>query len=196
MLQDIIPLDEFFSVQLSPYLLDDRRVQHIAGLMLAEPHTVGKCYNDAIALYEYARKEVAYHEAFHRISEVFLDDSERKRVYDWYKKVWKKSHKGEPTEDDLIEGTADQFMYFMQNNMLIKYNADLSIPENIKNFFKSLWNTIRFFHKIGSVGLYKLYTNIGRGKYKDFKLDDAAKARAEQFEKLNPQGRSYTIGGT
>jgi hypothetical protein len=83
----------------------------------------------------------------------------------------------------------------MEHDMLFGWNSDKSIPKNVLNNFKALLNTIIFFKNIGSFGLYKLYYSIGKGRFKEFKMDDDAKKRAENFAKEHPEGFGYELDG-
>jgi hypothetical protein len=106
LLSEIIPVENL-RVDVSEDYLDDVQMKRVIAVSACKPHVMGRAYADAIELYKHAHLGVAYHEAFHRISEIFLDDDERKQVYDWYKKVWKRNNDGEPSLKQLQEGTAD-----------------------------------------------------------------------------------------
>lgn len=189
-LSEILPSSEdALKVEISEDYLDDEQVSRVCAVSAAAPHVVGRCYADGIELYKRAKRGVIYHEAFHRISEIFLDDEERKRVYNRFEKVYRLTHFGKkPSIDEIREGTADQFMMFMETN-----TTSLGTASN--NIFKRLWNTIKFIARIGSYGQYKLYSQIAAGRFKHFKFDDAAKKRAENFAANNPDGFGFTIEG-
>ena len=188
-LSEILPVDSIRIDTVENYL-DDKDLEKIVSVTSSKPHIVGKCYSDAILLWQYAKAGVEYHEAFHRISEIFLDDNERNKIYKWYKKVWKKTHEGEPSENELIEGVADHFMYFMENREMLIFD------KGIKEFFASLRRIVNFYRSIGSFGLYRMFSSVANGRFKNFEMDDAAKRRAEKFEERYPRGKSFTVGTT
>lgn len=188
-LSEILNLDEV-DVDISSEYLDDETLEKIVSVTSAEAHIVGKCYSDAIILYEYAQEGVEYHEAFHRISEIFLDDRQRKGLYRRYARIWKQTHEGEPSYEDLMEGVADYFMQFMLNRETFDFD------HGFIRAFQSIYKVAKFYKSIGSFGLYKLFSDTANGKFKDFKLDDAAKKRAEEFEKRHPKGAAFEVRGT
>ena len=189
-LAEIIPAgEEELKVRVSENYLDDDQVKKICAVSASAPHVVGRCYSDMIELYQHANLGVAYHEAFHRISEIFLDDDERERVYKRYERFYRLTHFGKrPSLDEIREGTADQFMLFMENR-------PIDLGNRVLDFFNKLFNTIKFIVKIGSYGQYKLYSQIAAGRFKNFEMDDAAKARAERFAEEHPVGYGFTLEG-
>lgn len=189
-LAEIIPAAETeLKVSISEDYLDDDQVKKICAVSASAPHVVGRCYSDMIELYQHANVGVAYHEAFHRISEIFLDDDERDHVYKRYERFYRLTHFGKrPTIDEIREGTADQFMLFMENR-------PIDLGNTVLNFFNKLFNTVKFIAKIGSYGQYKLYSQIAAGRFKNFEMDDAAKARAERFAEEHPAGYGFTLEG-
>lgn len=119
----------------------------------------------------------AYHEAFHKVLELCVDDKLRQSLYDSYR-----SYNGKSLSDrDVAEGLADQFVDYMSNWQSFKESKGFS---KIKPLFK----TIGFYIGVGRNygfktlrNLFQLYRDTNKGKYANAKI---SKEKKDRFNKL------------
>lgn len=145
---------------------------------------VGVCFADAgrIALAQEIVEGTEYHEAFHRIVELFLSDTERNILYSSYRRKYARQHsmsikavKETLTEKDIAEGLAE-----MYRNYMLDIEA---IGESNKSLFGKIKAHVNALYKIGSIrGIIAIaITNI-YGKYR-FKNKKPINERIERFKK-------------
>ena len=138
---------------------------------------IGVCTTELIKLSRYAPMSTAYHEAFHKVLELCVDDKLRQSLYDSYR-----SYNGKSLSDrDVAEGLADQFVDYMSNWQSFKESKGFS---KIKPLFK----TIGFYVGVGRNygfntlrNLFQLYRDTNNGKYANTKISQEKKDR---FNKL------------
>lgn len=138
---------------------------------------LGVCTTELIKLSRYAPMSTAYHEAFHKVLELCVDDKLRQSLYDSYR-----SYNGKSLSDrDVAEGLADQFVDYMSNWQSFKESKGFS---KIKPLFK----TIGFYIGVGRNygfktlrNLFQLYRDINKGKYANAKI---SKEKKDRFNKL------------
>lgn len=138
---------------------------------------IGVCTTELIKLSRYAPMSTAYHEAFHKVLELCVDDKLRQSLYDSYR-----SYNGKSLSDrDVAEGLADQFVDYMSNWQSFKESKGFS---KIKPLFK----TIGFYVGVGRNygfktlrNLFQLYRDTNKGKYANTKISEEKKDR---FNKL------------
>lgn len=138
---------------------------------------IGVCTTELIKLSRYAPMSTAYHEAFHKVVELCVDDKLRQSLYDSYR-----SYNGKSLSDrDVAEGLADQFVDYMSNWQSFKESKGFS---KIKPLFK----TIGFYIGVGRNygfktlrNLFQLYRDTNNGKYANTKISQEKKDR---FNKL------------
>ena len=138
---------------------------------------IGVCTTELIKLSRYAPMSTAYHEAFHKVLELCVDDKLRQSLYDSYR-----SYNGKSLSDrDVAEGLADQFVDYMSNWQSFKES---------KGFYKikPLFKTIGFYIGVGRNygfktlrNLFQLYRDTNKGKYANTKISEEKKDR---FNKL------------
>ena len=138
---------------------------------------LGVCTTELIKLSRYAPMSTAYHEAFHKVLELCIDDRLRQLLYDSYR-----SYNGVFLSDrDVAEGLADQFIDYMSNWQSFKES---------KGFFKikSLFKTVGFYIGVGRNygfktlrNLFQLYRDTNKGKYANSKI---SKEKKDRFNKL------------
>ena len=138
---------------------------------------IGVCTTELIKLSRYAPISTAYHEAFHKVLELCVDDKLRQSLYDSYR-----SYNGKSLSDrDVAEGLADQFVDYMSNWQSFKESKGFS---KIKPLFK----TIGFYIGVGRNygfktlrNLFQLYRDTNKGKYANAKI---SKEKKDRFNKL------------
>lgn len=138
---------------------------------------IGVCTTELIKLSRYAPMSTAYHEAFHKVLELCVDDKLRQSLYDSYR-----SYNGKSLSDrDVAEGLADQFVDYMSNWQSFKESKGFS---KIKPLFK----TIGFYIGVGRNygfktlrNLFQLYRDTNKGKYANAKI---SKEKKNRFNKL------------
>lgn len=138
---------------------------------------IGVCTTELIKLSRYAPMSTAYHEAFHNVLELCVNDKLRQSLYDSYR-----SYNGKSLSDrDVAEGLADQFVDYMSNWQSFKESKGFS---KIKPLFK----TIGFYIGVGRNygfktlrNLFQLYRDTNKGKYANAKISNEKKDR---FNKL------------
>lgn len=112
---------------------------------------VGRVTEDAVLLYELAPKGTQYHEAWHRVSQLLIDEKRRDRIYKRYRKQGL-------SDAQIDENLAEQFREFMLNEAG-NYAFDTG------NWFKRIFNFIKLWARTGQYGLAKIYSDIVRGKF-------------------------------
>lgn len=115
---------------------------------------VGRVTEDSILLYKDAPQGTQYHEAWHRVSQLLIDEKSRRKIYDRYNR----KNKSNLTDSQLDEVFAEQFREFMLDESG-KYDFDT------RNWFKRIVNFIKLWARTGQYGLAKIYNSILTGKY-------------------------------
>lgn len=138
---------------------------------------LGVCTTELIKLSRYAPMSTAYHEAFHKVLELCVDNKLRQSLYDSYR-----SYNGKSLSDrDVAEGLADQFVDYMSNWQSFKES---------KGFYKikPLFKTIGFYIGVGRNygfktlrNLFQLYRDTNKGEYANAKI---SKEKKDRFNKL------------
>ena len=174
----------------------DLTVEQAINMFKNGPTTLGFCRQSIIGLSKYARRGTEYHEAFHRVVEILLNDKQRNKVYEAYAKA--KHIKLRDAEDNVIvenmkavtEGLADEFMLYMNDRPTIK------LTWNLKQLWYSIKNWANFYNNIGSYTLYKIYRDVNRGKYKNVQPSEANKKRfAKLLDTYKTDALNFTISG-
>lgn len=148
--------------------LSDAEIQIVSGLI--DNTSLGRFLSDGrILLSNLSSSQVAYHEAFHRVWRMYLDNSQRKQVAESFKrrKNWKdlieplKERYPNNTEQELIEEyLADEFSDFTLNPEGYK------IEQPTKSFFQKLLDFIKSMLGLKSMEIYQLYRDIENAKFK------------------------------
>ena len=174
----------------------DLTVEQAINMFKNGPAVLGLCKQSLIKLSYYARKGTEYHEAFHRVVELLLDDKKREKVYKAYAKAKHiKLYDADGNEiianwKAVTEGLADEFMMYVQDRPTIK------MQWNIKQLFQSIKNWFNFYKNIGSYSLYKLYKDVNSGKYANVEPSKANQKRfAELLNKYKTDALNFTING-
>ena len=153
-----------------PQLNENDRVQVVKGLIKVGRQGAlawGQFDKGVITLSDIAAEGTAYHEAFHAIFNLLLDNNERQALYDEARKLY-----GEKDNLSLEEDMAEGFREYV----MTRQNRGLG--KRILDFFKELfakvtnWNSIR-------PSLIDYYRRINEGKYADstFKVPTISELR-------------------
>lgn len=153
-----------------PQLSENDRVQVVKGLIKVGRQGAlawGQFDKGVITLSDIAAEGTAYHEAFHAVFNLLLDNNERQALYDEARKLY-----GEKDNLSLEEDMAEGFREYV----MTRQNRGLG--KRILDFFKELfakvtnWNNFRH-------SLIDYYRRINEGKYADstFKVPTISELR-------------------
>ena len=161
-----------------PLLSEQDRVKVVKGLIkVGKRGTLawGQFDKGVITLSDIAAEGTAYHEAFHVVFSLLLDNNERQSLYDEARKLY-----GEKDNLSLEEDMAEGFREYVTT----RQNAGLL--GKIKNFFKDLWIKVTNWNSIRP-HLTAYYQMINRGEYSNRELPvetlSQAKAGQEEYSK-------------
>lgn len=161
-----------------PQLSESDRVKVVKGLIKVGRQGAlawGQFDKGVITLSDIAAEGTAYHEAFHAVFNLLLDDDERQALYDEARKLY-----GEKDNLSLEEDMAEGFREYVTT----RQNAGLL--GKIKNFFKDLWIKVTNWNSIRP-HLTAYYQMINRGEYSNRELPvetlSQARARQEEYSK-------------
>lgn len=161
-----------------PQLSEQDRVKVVKGLIKVGKRGAlawGQFDKGVITLSDIAAEGTAYHEAFHAVFNLLLDNEERQALYDEARKLY-----GEKDNLSLEEDMAEGFREYVTT----RQNAGLL--DKIKNFFKDLWIKVTNWNSIRP-HLTAYYQMINRGEYSNRELPvetlSQAKARQEEYSK-------------
>lgn len=161
-----------------PQLSEQDRVKVVKGLIkVGKRGTLawGQFDKGVITLSDIAAEGTAYHEAFHAVFNLLLDNDERQALYDEARKLY-----GEKDNLSLEEDMAEGFREYVTT----RQNAGLL--GKIKNFFKDLWIKVTNWNSVRP-HLIAYYQIINRGEYSNRELPvetlSQARARQEEYSK-------------
>ena len=161
-----------------PQLSEQDRVKVVKGLIKVGRQGAlawGQFDKGVITLSDIAAEGTAYHEAFHAVFNLLLDNNERQALYDEARKLY-----GEKDNLSLEEDMAEGFREYVTT----RQNAGLL--GKIKNFFKDLWIKVTNWNSVRP-HLTAYYQMINRGEYsnKELPVETLSQARARQEEYSN-----------
>lgn len=130
-------------------------------------YVMGRARLDSIALSELAPEGTEYHETWHRVSLLLIDEKQRQKIYDRERKKYSYTVTDYQIEEDL----AEKFKHFMLDEDI--QNIDFQA----KNWFRRILNFIKVWSKLGSFKMARLYYDINRGKFANIKLSENNVAR-------------------
>ncbi len=161
-----------------PQLSENDKVQIVKGLIKVGRQGAlawGQFDNGVITLSDIAAKGTTYHEAFHTVFNLLLDNDERQALYNEARKLY-----GEKDNLSLEEDMAEGFREYITT----RQNAGLL--GKIKNFFKDLWIKVTNWNSVRP-HLTAYYQMINRGEYSNRELPvetlSQAKTRQEEYFK-------------
>lgn len=161
-----------------PQLSESDRVKVVKGLIkVGKRGTLawGQFDKGVITLSDIAAEGTAYHEAFHAVFNLLLDNDERQALYDEARKLY-----GEKDNLSLEEDMAEGFREYVTT----RQNAGLL--GKIKNFFKDLWIKVTNWNSVRP-HLTAYYQMINRGEYsnRELPVETLSQDRARQEETNN-----------
>ena len=162
-----------------PQLSDNDRVRVVKGLIRVGNQGAlawGQFNNGIITLSDIAAEGTTYHEAFHAVFNLLLDNNERQALYDEARKMY-----GDKDNLSLEEDMAEGFREYVMTR------ENRGIGRKILDFFKDLfakvtnWNNMR-------PHLIDYYRNINEGKYSssNYKVPSLSQMRG-------PKGQDITL---
>lgn len=169
-----------------PQLSEQDRVKVVKGLIkVGKRGTLawGQFDKGVITLSDIAAKGTTYHEAFHAVFNLLLDNDERQALYDEARKLY-----GEKDNLSLEEDMAEGFREYVTT----RQNAGLL--GKIKNFFKDLWIKVTNWNSVRP-HLTAYYQIINRGEYsnRELPVETLSQARARQEEYSNSELRNLML---
>lgn len=144
-----------------PQLSKNDRVQVVKGLIKVGRQGAlawGQFDKGVITLSDIAAEGTAYHEAFHAVFNLLLDNNERQALYDEARKLY-----GEKDNLSLEEDMAEGFREYV----MTRQNRGLG--KRILDFFKELFTKVTNWNNIRP-SLIDYYRRINEGKYADSTL--------------------------
>lgn len=153
-----------------PQLSEQDRVKVVKGLIKVGKRGAlawGQFDKGVITLSDIAAEGTAYHEAFHAVFNLLLDNNERQALYDEAKKLY-----GEKDNLSLEEDMAEGFREYV----MIRQNRGLG--KRILDFFKELFTKITNWNNFRPSLIY-YYRRINGSKYVDstFKVPTISELR-------------------
>lgn len=153
-----------------PQLSEQDRVKVVKGLIkVGKRGTLawGQFDKGVITLSDIAAEGTAYHEAFHAVFNLLLDNGERQALYDEAKKLY-----GEKDNLSLEEDMAEGFREYV----MTRQNRGLG--KRILDFFKELFTKVTNWNNFRP-SLIDYYRRINEGKYADstFKVPTISELR-------------------
>lgn len=153
-----------------PQLSEQDRVKVVKGLIkVGKRGTLawGQFDKGVITLSDIAAEGTAYHEAFHAVFNLLLDNDERQALYDEARKLY-----GEKDNLSLEEDMAEGFREYV----MTRQNRGLG--KRILDFFKELFTKVTNWNNIRP-SLIDYYRRINEGKYADstFKVPTISELR-------------------
>ena len=154
----------------------------VLGVTQSGLYILGKAQLDSITLSTYAPVGTEYHEAWHRISNLLMEDKQREKLFNRMRKKYGK----DLSDVEIDEILAERFKEFQLG---VAENIDYSVT----SLFKRAWNFIKALANLKDIRLAWLYTAINRGEFAKLK---PSKERIERFKNLyGEQGALYTYRG-
>lgn len=144
-------------------------VPTVVDLTEAGASVVGRATEDSILLSELAPIGTEYHEAFHRVSLLLIDDKRRNRIYSRMRK-----NNPKMTDKQIEEALAEQFREFM-------LNESGNYVFDTKNWFRRILDFIKLWARTGSYSLARIYSDINKGKFYGVKPSESNVVRFRQI---------------
>ena len=168
--------------------VDDPTVIQLITTLSVDPRfenaaVVGLAHADGIKIYKAAFKGVDYHEAFHRIFELFVDPKQRDKIYNTVAKELGLDLSKDSEENNWIrhrlvaEHVADTYMDYKGREFNTRFNWLNRILNKIRDIVNAL------FH-ISDRQLYKIFMDVNSGKYRSERRKSDYTAQKERFEKM------------
>ena len=137
-----------------------------------------------ITLSTKAGRGVEYHEAWHYVSLLLLNDNVRNQIYSDF--VTRNPEYKNATKQEVEEALAEEFRNYMLNE------TGFNLGYRIKKFFRSVWNLIKSMAGKRLNLQDEVFNNIRKGKFKDAQLSQDVLA---EFNKAHDIGIGYYAPG-
>jgi hypothetical protein len=168
--------------------VDDPTVIQLITTLSVDPRfknaaVVGLAHADGIKIYKAAFEGVDYHEAFHRIFELFVDPKQRDKVYNTVAKELGLDLSKDSEENNWIrhrlvaEHVADAYMDYKGREFNTRFNWLNRILNKIRDIVNALF-------RISDRQLYKIFMDVNSGKYRSERRKSDYTAQKERFEKM------------
>ena len=169
-----------------PQLSEGDRVKIVKGLIKVAnngPLAWGQFDRGVITLSDIAAKGTTYHEAFHAVFNLLLDQSERQALYDEARRIY-----GEKDNLSLEEDMAEGFREYV----MTRQNRGLG--QKIIDFFKELFTKVTHWNNFRP-SLISYYQRINRGKYasNNFKVSTISELRSKKYRMVNTKEISKAL---
>ena len=158
----------------------------VYGVMRVVLDRIANEFRPNIILSQQAGKGVEYHEAFHYVSMLLLDEVTRDRVYDDF--VKKHPEYKESTKTEVEEALAEEFRYYMLDR------KEHGLSYRIKKFFRTIVELLlRLAGRNLNGQVYSaLFDSIRKGNFKNAKVSQEA---MREFEQAYQSGLHYYAPG-
>lgn len=166
-----------------PQLSNSDRLKFVDGLIKIankDAYAWGQFTKGIITLSDLAAEGTLYHEAFHAVFHLLLDEKERKALTIEAIKRGNIKTEGRKDKDiniDAEEFLANEFMDFVANGG----KDDRSLGRKILDFFKSLFVKVTHWNKFVPSSRY-YFNAINNGKYANKELNDSLESREREEE--------------
>ena len=168
--------------------VDNPTVLYILTTVATDPRVrdaavVGKAHSDGIVLYGEAFEGVDYHEAFHRIFELFVPAKQRDEIYAKIAKnlgldLSKDSEANDYTNHRIVaEYAADAYMDYKAG----EFNTPFAWLNKVLNWIRDIVNAL---FRISDRQLYKVFRDVNSGKYRSERRGKADKASVARFRHM------------
>lgn len=148
--------------------LSDSEIIIVNGLI--DGKSLGRFRSDgSVLLSTFADSSVAYHEAFHRVFRMYLNNDERaqlikefKRRSNWQSKLEsiKRLYPDLSENEQIEEYFADEFSDYVLNN------GDIKTDQMLRSVFDRIIDFIKKLLGLKSKTIYELYADINKGEFK------------------------------
>lgn len=138
---------------------------------------------DGIAISNMAVEGVQYHEAWHRVSLLYLDNDTRNKLYTEFKKQHPKLSK--VSDKVLEEAIADSFMDYMLNDKESKFRY------YINKIFRNIKKLLGLQTSLGKASLNNVFDMIKYGDFSKYKMDQKS---LKSFMDSYKDGAFYKVG--
>ncbi len=162
--------------------VDTETSESVIEITRAGTYVLGKSKLDSIALSELAPEGTEYHEAWHRVSNLLINEKKREAIFSRARKKY-----GRDLSDVQIdEILAEDFKEFMLDDNI--RNTDFQA----RSWFRKIRNFIKVWSKVGNLKLAKLYYDINYGKFANVKPNQQ---NIDRFTKLYSEGANFEVRG-
>lgn len=161
-----------------PNLTKEQRIQVVNSLINVKSKGVkagGQFLRGIITISRFATEGTAYHEAFHAVFHLMLNDTEKTEILDEARKLWNINDKVE-----IEERLAEEFREYAMTQ------DNYNLGKKILNFFKKLLNLVTNRDSI-EPKYNKIFRDIYNGKFGDRALGEATAEREKTGNKMLDQ---------